>query len=315
MTPELSVVIPTRNRWPLLRRALDSALAQRDVALEVIVVDDGSTDGSAERAQTTALTDPRVSVARRPHAGVAAARNHGIERARAPWIALLDDDDLWSPEKARRQLDALASAGAEIACTGQIVVDELLRFKRLLEAPDPDHLLSALIGSNVIGTPSSVIARRDALTAVGGFDARFSVLADWDMWLRLCQGRRATACPQTLVAYVEHDTNLHMVDTDSMLAEFAMLVDRHAGLTTASGEALGDIHWSRWIASSYRRAGRRGAASLAYFNTGRRFHSGRDLLRAVAILGGERVMRRLAQPTPRPDAGRRAERAWLPERV
>jgi glycosyltransferase involved in cell wall biosynthesis len=313
MTPELSVVIPTRNRWPLLQRALNSALTQRDVTLEVLIVDDGSTDDSAERAE--ALVDPRVSVVRQSHAGVAVARNHGIERAAAPWIALLDDDDLWSPEKSRRQLDALTAASAEIACTSQIVVDEHLRFKRLLEAPDPDHLLRSLLGSNVIGTPSCVIARRDALTAVGGFDSRFSVLADWDMWLRLCQGRRATVCPQTLVAYVEHDTNLHMVDTDSMLAEFAMLADHHADLTATSGAALGDIDWSRWIASSYRRAGRRRAASLAYFDTGRRFHSGRDLLRAAAILGGERVMRCLARPTPRPDASRRDERAWLPESV
>jgi glycosyltransferase involved in cell wall biosynthesis len=305
MSSELSVVIPTRNRWPLLKRAIDSALAQRGVDLEVLVVDDGSTDGSAERAETVA--DARVRVVRQAHAGVAAARNLGIERAAALWVALLDDDDLWAPDKCRRQLDALTTAGAEVAYTSQVVVDDSLRFKRVLEAPDPDRLLAALCGSNSIGTPSSVVARRQALIDAGGFDDRFSVLADWDMWLRLCSGRKAAACPQILVAYVEHAENLHLVDTDSVLCEFALLGERHHAL----GAALGDINWWRWIASSHRRAGRRRQAALAYLRTGLRFRSGRDVARALAMVGGEGVMGRLAGSDEPPGAGRHREWQWL----
>jgi glycosyltransferase involved in cell wall biosynthesis len=311
MSLELSVVIPTRNRWPLLKRAVATALAQRDVALEVLVIDDGSTDDSAERVE--AIADRRVTVARCPHLGVAAARNYGIEHANTSWVALLDDDDLWAPEKSRRQLDALTRDDAEIAYTSQVVVDESLGFKRLLEAPAPSELLHALLGSNAIGTPSSVIARRETLMAVGGFDSSFSVLADWDMWLRLCTGRRAAACPQTLVAYVEHDTNLHMLDTDSVLREFTMLRRRHQALATRMNISLGDINWWRWIASSHRRADRRWQAAYAYLRTGVRFRSSRDIARAPAVLGGERVMRRLAQPVCAPDVNRRRDWQWLAE--
>lgn len=309
MTAELSVVIPTRNRWPLLKRAVGCALDQRDVVLEVLVVDDGSTDGSAERAE--AITDDRVTVLHRPQRGVAEARNWGIEHATAPWVALLDDDDLWAPDKCRLQLQALATATAEISYTGQVVVDDSLRFKRVLEAPDPDHLLPALLGTNAIGTPSSVIAGREALISAGGFDGRFSVLADWDMWLRICAGRRAAACPKILVAYVEHAENLHVIDTASVLREFALLCDRHQELAELLNGEIGDINWWRWIASSHRRAGRRRQAALAYLRTGRRFRSGRDAARAVAVLGGEGVMGRLAQPGNVPDDSRHREWEWL----
>ncbi len=311
MSVELSVVIPTRNRWPLLRRAIACALAQREVELEVLVVDDGSDDGSAERAE--AIGDERVTVVRRAQGGVAAARNFGIELAAAPRVALLDDDDLWAPDKCRIQLDALAATGAEIAYTSQVVVDDSLRFKRVLEAPDPDSLLEGLLGSNSIGTPSSVVADRGALIAAGGFDDRFSVLADWDMWLRLCAGRKAAACDRILVAYVEHAENLHLLDTDSVLREFALLRERHRGLAAPLGLEIGDVNWSRWIASSHRRAGRRGQAALAYLRTGARFRSGRDAARAAAVLAGEGVMGRLARPGNAPDASRHREWEWLAE--
>jgi glycosyltransferase involved in cell wall biosynthesis len=311
VTPELSVVIPTRNRWPLLERALHSALGQRDVTLEVLVVDDGSTDGSAEQAE--AVTDPRVAVLRLAHGGVAGARNAGVERAQAKWVALLDDDDLWAPDKCRRQLDALAERSADVAYTSQVVTDESLRFKRIMQAPNPDRVLETLLGSNTIGTPSSVIVRRDALLAVGGFDVELSVLADWDAWLRLCTDGRVAACSETLVAYVEHDANLHVVDTDLVLREFALLRQRHGSVAKACGGGLGDIDWWRWIASSHRRAGRRKQAAAAYLKTGLRFHSARDVARAAAVLGGERVMGPLARPTPPPPADRRGEWAWLEE--
>jgi glycosyltransferase involved in cell wall biosynthesis len=296
MKPEISVVIPTRNRWPLLRRALGGVFAQRGVALEVLVVDDGSSDGSAERAES--ITDPRLKVLRQDRAGVAAARNRGIESAAAAWVALLDDDDLWAPDKCRLQLATLAERRAEVAFSSQVVVDEALRAKRVLQAPDPERLLTELLGSNVIGTPSSVMASREALLSAGGFDDRFSVLADWDMWLRLCAGRPAAARTETLVAYVEHDANLHLLDTDSVMREFGLLRRRHRALEKELGESMGDINWWRWIASSYRRAGRRNKASRAYLQTGLRFGSGRDLARSAAVLGGERVMKRLAGSAP-----------------
>src|SRR5688572_3616095 len=103
--PDVSVVIPTRNRWELLSTgALPSALAQEGVEVEVHVIDEGSSDATSQELER--LNEPRVHVIRhdRPH-GVAQARNAGIAAARGQWVAFLDDDDIWAPQKLRRQID------------------------------------------------------------------------------------------------------------------------------------------------------------------------------------------------------------------
>ena len=126
----VTVVIPTHNRRELLHRTLRSVLAQRDVGLSVLVVDDGSAEEVAPSVE--ALGDPRVTVLRHPVArGVSAARNTGIAAATTPWVAFVDDDDLWAPVKLRAQLDALAATqGARWACTGSINVDLACRTSR-----------------------------------------------------------------------------------------------------------------------------------------------------------------------------------------
>src|SRR2546421_10333643 len=114
-TPEISVVIPTRNRRALVSRALTTVLGQRNVDIEVFVVDEGSSDGTAELVRS--LADSRVTVVRHETPkGVANARNAGLARARAPWVAFLDDDDVWAPDKLALQRDA--ATGARWACGG-----------------------------------------------------------------------------------------------------------------------------------------------------------------------------------------------------
>src|SRR5437867_300620 len=122
----VSVVIPTRNRQRLLRRALGSVLAQRQVDIEVLVVDEASEDGTADFVR--AIADPRVVLVRHDAPrGVAAARNAGLARARAPWVAFLDDDDVWAPTKLALQLAAAPAVGASWVCVGAVVVNEALR--------------------------------------------------------------------------------------------------------------------------------------------------------------------------------------------
>jgi len=116
MTELVSVVIPTRDRWELLPRAVRSVLAQEHAELHVVVVDDGSVSPAPRDG---VFADPRVQVVRRKRSGgVAAARNAGLERARGGWVAFLDDDDIWAPAKLAAQLAAARAVGRPRARRG-----------------------------------------------------------------------------------------------------------------------------------------------------------------------------------------------------
>ena len=132
------MIIPTRNRWAMLScAALATSLAQQDVELEVVIVDDGSTDETP--VQLAGAIDPRVRVVRRDRSGgMAVARNAGIEVAGGEWIAFLDDDDLWAPRKLRAQIDAARAVDAGFAYAGVIAVDEQGRALADLFLPTAD---------------------------------------------------------------------------------------------------------------------------------------------------------------------------------
>src|SRR3954469_4879731 len=113
----VSVVVPTRNRSRLLAATLRSVLRQRAVDLEVIVVDEGSTDDTG--AVIAGLRDPRIRIVRHDvPRGVSRARNRGAEEARGDWVAFVDDDDLWAPDKLARQVQAALAAGRDWVYTG-----------------------------------------------------------------------------------------------------------------------------------------------------------------------------------------------------
>lgn len=283
--PEVSVVVPTRDRWEHLQTAaLPAALGQRDVELELIVVDDGSTDDTPRRLGE--IDDPRLRVLRsEPPEGVARARNRGLAVAGAPWVAFLDDDDLWSPLKLRTQLDALAAAAADYAYSAAVFVDGGGTPQRFDPAPDPQTVARELRGSDVVGGPSTVIVRTELARALGGFEPSLSVLADWDLWLRLAARGRPAACPEVLVAYREHEQNMSAWAARRVFGELDVLVARH-GL---DGDIDGEL-FTRWVAANQRRAGRRFAAARAYLRGASAFRSPRLLARAVAMPLGEGAM-------------------------
>jgi glycosyltransferase involved in cell wall biosynthesis len=304
-TPEVAVVIPTRNRWHELAVAgLRAALRQESVDHEVIVVDDGSTDGTSPAL--AGLREPRLRVLRNDRPlGVAAARNRGIDAARAGWVAFLDDDDLWSPQKLRIQLDA-AAVGGDFVYTGGVVTDSHGRPLRDSAAPETHALVETLARRNLVGGPSAVMVRTELLHRVGSFDERFSLFADWELWIRLAGVGRAAACPARLVAYREHGSNLSGLDIDEAYAELALLVERH-GIDVDLDE------FARWVAWQQRRVGHRRAAVRAYLRGARTGRSGALLLRAMATPFGEGVMqtpRHLRRVLGRPDAAPPSP-AWI----
>lgn len=307
--PVVSVLIPTRNRWALLSRALASVLAQEEVVFEVVVVDDGSTDETP--ARLAELDDPRIRPVMLPsNLGVARVRNVGIREARCRWVAFLDDDDIWAPTKLSEQI-AAAADDVSFVYTGTYLLDEDARVKGIRLTPDPSELPGGLLETNLIGGPSVVMARTGLLREVGGFDERLAVLADWDLWLRLLEVGRAAVCFEPLAAYTVHSGSMHRMDIRLIRSELRYLRKKHREVCTRYGVRFGGDDFSQWLADGYRREGRRLDASRAYFDIGIRKRRLRDVVRAVGMLFGEQALRagrRRVAPTPAPTP---AEPSWL----
>jgi glycosyltransferase involved in cell wall biosynthesis len=254
--PVVSVVVPTRNRRAIVTATVGTVQNQVRVPLEVVVVDEGSEDGTAEAL--TALADDRIRVLRNDApTGVAAARNRGIREARGTWVALLDDDDLWAPDKLRAQLDAAEAASADWAYTGAVAVDDALTVVRAYPPPDPAEVREQLPLRNMVPAgASNALFRRALVDEVGGFDESLRHMADWDLWIRLGRAGIPACDPRPLVAYRIHGGNASL-DTPEILGEGKVIEARYA---TPIDWAT--IHW--WVADSSLRGGRRLAAARQY---------------------------------------------------
>jgi glycosyltransferase involved in cell wall biosynthesis len=207
MNLSASVVIPAYNAAAFLEETLAGVLAQSQRPLEVLVVDDGSTDGTGAIAER--FGSP-VRCIRQENRGLSEARNRGIREARGGLIALLDADDLWLPAKLERQAALLeAEPRALAAFTLTDYIDAEGRVLRRSAAPRyPDLVRALLLHSCVVGPPSAALIRREALDRVGLFDPRFSQCADWDMWLRLAEAGPIVYVEEPLVRYRVHASNM-----------------------------------------------------------------------------------------------------------
>jgi glycosyltransferase involved in cell wall biosynthesis len=188
MTPEISVIIPTCNRRAMLREALASVAAQCGASFEVIVVDDGSTDGTWEDLACHGLQPggEAIRAVRTERRGPAAARNRGMAIARGSLIAFLDSDDLWKPAKLARQSqfmrdnpDCAISQTGEIWMRGGRRLNPGRRHRKRSGDIFIDSLRTCLI------SPSAVILRRELLDEAGDFDEDMAACEDYDLWLRI----------------------------------------------------------------------------------------------------------------------------------
>lgn len=206
----VSVVVPAHDAATTIGAALRSALAQRPAPLEIVVVDDGSTDGTVAAARAAAADGgPEVRVLSQPQAGPSAARNRGIEACRGDWIALLDADDVWRPDKWAVQRQALAAHPEAVAVAADWVRhDGAFGAGEGPPAPSSDSPAVTVVTEvdllrlNRFQT-STVVARADALRAVGGFDSALDGVEDWDCWRRLAAHGPIVKVDQPLVAYTD----------------------------------------------------------------------------------------------------------------
>ncbi len=284
--PEATVVIPTHDRWPLLsRRALPSALAQKDVELEVVVVDEASSDGTTEGLE--ALDDPRLRIVRHDvPRRLPGARNAGVAVAGGRWLAFLDDDDVWAPRKLRLQIDAAHAASADWAYGRAVVVDGALRPLEDDPFPAPEALEGLLDGGNWIpGGGSNVVVRAEEFHAAGGFDEALRFFEDWDLWLRLLDRGLPASVDAVVMARVEHGANMAVRDRNEVAAAFERMMGKRRPVTDSDRRALAE-----WLALEQHRAGRRFAAARMFLATAVHYRSPGNLPAAAGALFGTRGM-------------------------
>ena len=221
---KISVVIPAFKAEHYLPRCLESVLQQTLKPAEVIVVDDGSPDKSGEVAQKLGAT-----VVRRTNGGLSAARNTGIQNATGDWIALLDADDLWAPDKLEAQ-SQLVDKDTVLVYTGIAIFDDQ-GTRKVCPAVAPSATKAILRYGNPI-TPSSVIARRDALLCDGGFREDIRACEDWDMWVRLQRLGKFQAVSGPLTKYYVTPSSLsanpqRMLDALDAIIDTTLVSDLH----------------------------------------------------------------------------------------
>jgi glycosyltransferase involved in cell wall biosynthesis len=241
--PDASVVIPTRSRCRQLEIAVRSAQAQREVDLEILIVDDGSTD--ATERMVMSISDPRIRFLKRAvPGGVSAARNTGIGEAKGRWIAFLDDDDVWAPTKLTRQLEVMARSGRVWSYTGAVMVDGELRIFAGGPPPPPGEVVRQLERHNSVPAgASSVVVRADALSAAGSFDPGLTSSEDWDMWIRLGRAGPPDWVCSPLVAVSYHRQNASG-DMAGMLRQLDLVAERY-GITV---DRVRHYRWAAWHA-------------------------------------------------------------------
>ncbi len=294
-TPAVSVVIPARNAARWLPRALASVGPRPD--LEILVVDDGSTDGTAELLERLTTADARLRVLHGPCRGPSAARNHALAEVRAPLVAFLDADDRWRLDKREAQL-ALHAAhpgiGFSFTDFRHVTVEGedrgtclgfWPRFAGRHAGREEGFVLGAdglaqIYAENVVGT-STVMVRTALLRELGGFYDRLGSAEDWDLWLRLAARAPVGCVPRVLMDYTIHRPGSVSTDAARRLNAVRTVAGWHEAAAAALDRGAVGACRARLLV----------AAAEAEERGGHRLRAG--LLRVAALL--RRPSRRLAR--------------------
>lgn len=199
--PEISVVMSAYNSADLIQRAIDSILDQSFENFELIILDDGSTDKTAE--VVNAYTDDRIRLIPLDHAGLPVALNRGISESKAPLIARHDSDDFSDPTRLAKQLEEFESdPGLDVVASWYNVVDEGGQLLGLKKTAEDDKALKSMLARRSPFCHGSVMIRKDALIKVRGYDEQLFYSQDYDLWLRMAEaGLKFKCIPEPLYNY------------------------------------------------------------------------------------------------------------------
>ncbi|SNS73202.1 Glycosyltransferase involved in cell wall bisynthesis [Noviherbaspirillum humi] len=248
-SPTVSVVIPVYNGAPFIAFAVESVLAQRYQPEEIIVVNDGSVDGTL---QVLERFGSRIKVISIPNGGVSNARNVGIHASTGELIAFLDADDIWDPDKLRLQVQALqAFPTAGLCCCDFMTYNWSMHAKTnhfglfsgdpafQLDRPFAADAFGILIRYNFVGTASTVVVRKALLDQVGLFDVSYRQAEDYDLWLRCALHAEVISLSKVLVDKRAHDRNL--------TNDFAETLQFHERVLLSWMQTRGDVFAQRGL--------------------------------------------------------------------
>ena len=244
--PEISAVLPVYNGEAYVREAVESILTQTFTDFELIIINDGSTDGSGAILRELAAGDPRIVLVERANGGLVSALNEGIERARADLIARMDADDVAMPDRFARQLARMLGE-PDLGVLGSFIriMDKAGRTIRLGDYPVSVAEAARFMEHGCPVAHPTVMMRREAVLKAGGYRKLFSHCEDYDLWLRISElGYGIANLPQPLLNYRMHGANVSAVhrNTQELGTMVALLAHRArvAGLAdpTAGAEKL-----------------------------------------------------------------------------
>jgi glycosyltransferase involved in cell wall biosynthesis len=259
--PLVSVVVPAFNAVPNIRRTLNSVLAQTYQEIEIIVVDDGSSDTTSATVEEFVARDARFHLIRQRNAGVGAARNTAIRKARGKHIAPLDADDFWFPEKLEKQVACMEQSGHKtglVYCWSKFI-DDAGGLVGSCSHTVEGRLRRALILGNIVGNGSVPLIRTSALERLGLYLTRAEQggaqgCEDWDLYLRIAENLGIRVVPEYLLAYRQAGSSMS-AHTDAMAASFGVVMDRacerNRDLPTSFFRWSAGNFYSRLLLNSY----------------------------------------------------------------
>ncbi|WP_312947689.1 glycosyltransferase [Agrobacterium sp.] len=208
---EIDVIIPVFNGERYIQYAIHSVQKQTLSAARIIVADDGSTDKTAEVVTSFMSSDPRITYLNLAHEGVSSTRNAGIRASKAPFVAFLDADDIWLPEKLERQAEVFSNSTEQVGFvhSSYFLIDsegDRLPDQRVVSPKKRGDVFKPLLfdGYVLSGSASSVVVRRALLDVVGYFDVRLFHGEDWDLWIRLAQASEVDFTSEPVVGIRVH---------------------------------------------------------------------------------------------------------------
>jgi glycosyltransferase involved in cell wall biosynthesis len=230
--PRISVIIPAYNHAEFIGVAIDSVLAQTYRDFELIVVNDGSPDDTEEILRPN-IESGKIQYIRQDNQGVAAARNRGAAEARGEYLAFLDDDDCWPPDKLEWQVAIMESSDAVMVAGINDSERTPLSPEVLSKAPPLVPSIYDFFKRNMIGSPGQTLIRRAAFEAVGGFDPEIWGTDDYDLWIRLSQQGQIQKHWKLALHYRYHDSNASL-DGVRMASSLKKVISKNSGIAGMS---------------------------------------------------------------------------------